>query len=75
MNTIRTKHRWEPYLWLLPSVIMLAVFVVYPIILVFRLSFSEISKSGVLGGFVYRMLTAPYRDPGRQHRQRKGDVL
>ncbi len=52
MNTIRTKHRWEPYLWLLPSVIMLAVFVVYPIILVFRLSFSEISKSGVLGGFV-----------------------
>ena len=52
MNTIRTKHSWEPYLWLLPSVIMLAVFVVYPIILVFRLSFSEISKSGVLGGFV-----------------------
>ena len=31
--------------------------------------------TGVLGGFVYRMLTAPYRDPGRQHRQRKGDVL
>ncbi len=31
--------------------------------------------TGVLGGFVYRMLTAQYRDPGRQHRQRKGDVL
>lgn len=41
-----------PYLWLLPSVILMAIFVVYPIIIVFKLSFSEISKSGVVGGFI-----------------------
>ena len=31
--------------------------------------------TGILGGIVYRMLTAQYREPGRQHRQRKGNVL
>lgn len=41
-----------PYLWLLPSIILMAIFVVYPIIIVFKLSFSEISKSGVVGGFI-----------------------
>lgn len=51
-DTINTKHKWEPYLWLIPSVILMAVFLVYPILIVFKLSFSEISKSGVVGGFV-----------------------
>ncbi|MCR4657010.1 MAG: sugar ABC transporter permease [Lachnospiraceae bacterium] len=41
-----------PYLWLLPSILLIAVFVVYPIIIVFRMSFSEISKSGVVGNFI-----------------------
>ena len=31
--------------------------------------------TGILGGFVYRMLTAQYKDPTRQHRQRKGNVI
>ena len=44
--------KWTPYLWLLPSLLLIAVFVVYPIFIVFRLSFSEISKAGVVGGFV-----------------------
>lgn len=44
--------RVEPYIWLLPSLILMAIFVVYPIIIVFKLSFSEISKSGIVGGFV-----------------------
>lgn len=30
----------------------MAIFVVYPIIVVFKLSFSEVSKSGLVGGFV-----------------------
>ncbi len=30
----------------------MAIFLVYPILIVFKLSFSEISKSGVVGGFV-----------------------
>lgn len=42
----------EPYFWLLPSIILMAIFVVFPIIIVFKLSFSEISKAGVVGGFV-----------------------
>ena len=31
--------------------------------------------TGILGGFVYKMLSAQYKDPERQHRQRKGNVL
>ena len=31
--------------------------------------------TGVLGGIVYRMLSAQYKDPARQHRQRKGNVI
>lgn len=46
-----TKRKWEPYLWLLPSILLMGIFVVFPIIIVFRLSFSEISRAGVVGGF------------------------
>ncbi len=52
MNSLQGKHRWEPYVWLLPSIILIAVFVLFPIFIVFKLSFSEISKAGVIGGFV-----------------------
>ena len=51
MNTGSRKKNLSPYLWLLPSIILIAVFVVFPIVIVFRLSFSEISKFGVTGGF------------------------
>ena len=49
MNTLNSKRKWEPYLWLLPSIVLMAVFVVFPIAIVFKLSFSEISKSGIVG--------------------------
>ena len=52
MNSPLNRHKWEPYLWLLPSIILIAVFVVFPIIIVFKLSFSEISKAGVIGGHI-----------------------
>ena len=52
MNTMTTRRKWEPYVWLLPSLILMGIFVVFPIIIVFRLSFSEISRAGVVGGFV-----------------------
>ena len=42
----------EPYLWLAPSIILMTIFVMFPIAIVFRLSFSEVSKSGIVGGFV-----------------------
>ena len=51
MNQILVRHKWEPYLWLLPSILLMGVFVVYPICIVFKLSFSEISRSGLVGSF------------------------
>ncbi len=51
MKNSQDGRWWRPYLWLLPSILLIAVFVVFPIIIVFRLSFSEISKAGVIGGF------------------------
>ena len=52
MNTGLNRTRWEPYVWLLPSLLLISIFVVFPILIVFKLSFSEISKAGVVGGFV-----------------------
>lgn len=48
----KSLRKYEPYLWLLPSLLLMAVFVVFPIAIVFKLSLSDISKSGVIGGFV-----------------------
>ena len=52
MSNLQSRHKWEPYLWLIPSIVLLAVFLIYPIIIVFKLSFSEISKAGIAGKFV-----------------------
>ncbi len=52
MNSIQGKSKWAPYLWLLPSILLISVFVVFPILIVFKLSFSEITPGGVIGGFV-----------------------
>ena len=46
------QKRIRPYIWLLPSIILMAVFVIFPILIVFRLAFSEVSKAGIVGGFV-----------------------
>lgn len=48
----RLGRRIEPYFWLLPSLVLMAVFVVFPICIVFRIAFSEVSKAGLVGGFV-----------------------
>lgn len=40
-----------PYLWLLPSFALMAVMVLLPIIKVFQLSFSEISRAGLVKGW------------------------
>ena len=49
-KTLRNKIK--PYIWLLPSIVLMAMFVIFPIVIVFRLAFSEVSKSGLMGGFV-----------------------
>lgn len=48
----RLGKKIEPYVWLVPSILLMAIFVVYPICIVFKLAFSEISKSGIVGGFI-----------------------
>ena len=51
MRSVFVRHRWEPYLWILPSILLMLVFVVFPIGIVFRLAFSHISRAGVVGDF------------------------
>ena len=41
----------EPYIWILPSLLLMAIFIVIPIGFVFRMSFSKISKAGLIKGF------------------------
>lgn len=41
----------EPYLWILPSVILMAIFIIIPIGFVFRMAFSQVTKSGLIKGF------------------------
>lgn len=50
-QTLRKIKKAEPYLWLLPSILMMGIMIVIPIITVFQTSFSEISKSGLNKGF------------------------
>ena len=51
MNSVFVRRKWEPYLWILPSVLLMLIFVVFPIAIVFRLAFSNISRAGVVGDF------------------------
>ena len=44
-------RKTEPYLWILPSIILMAVFIIVPIGYVFRMAFSEVSKTGKIKGF------------------------
>ncbi len=41
----------EPYIWIAPSVILMAIFIVVPIFFVFRMSVSDVSKAGLIKGF------------------------
>ena len=64
MNQIPIRHKWEPYVWLLPSLILMSIFVVFPIVIVFKLSMSDISKAGIVGGFNnFANFRAAFRDP------------
>ena len=51
----RKPHRLgravEPYIWILPSVILMAIFIIVPIGFVFRMAFSQVTKAGLIKGF------------------------
>ena len=51
-NAPRTLlNRTEPYLWILPSAILMTVFIIVPICFVFRMAFSQVTKAGLIKGF------------------------
>ncbi len=41
----------EPYIWMLPSIILMVTMIAVPVFTVFKLSVSDISRSGVVKGF------------------------
>ena len=45
-------NKAEPYLWILPSIILMSIFIIIPIGFVFRMAFSKITKAGLIKGFV-----------------------
>ncbi len=51
-NKTPFSRRIEPYIWLLPSFALMTVMVLLPILTVFRLSLSDISRAGIVKGFV-----------------------
>lgn len=47
----RVLSKIQPYFWLLPSIILMVTMIVIPIITVFKISFSEVGRSGLVKGF------------------------
>ena len=41
----------EPYIWIAPSIILMAIFIIVPITTVFRMAFSQVTKTGLIKGF------------------------
>ena len=50
-QTLETFKKVEPYIWLLPSALMMGIFILLPIFTVFKTSVWEVSKVGVYRGF------------------------
>ncbi len=46
-----TLKKAEPYVWILPSIILMVSMIVVPVITVFQMSMSEISRAGVIKGY------------------------
>lgn len=47
----KTFRKIEPYIWILPSILLMAVFIIVPIGSVFRMSLSKVTKAGLIKGF------------------------
>lgn len=45
------KNKAEPYLWIAPSIILMAIFIIIPIGYVFYMSVSKVTKAGLVKGF------------------------
>ena len=42
----------EPYIWIAPSIILMFIFIIIPIGFVFRMAFSQVTKAGLVKGFI-----------------------
>lgn len=51
MKNKKFKNTIEPYIWLLPSILLMAIFIFLPICEVFRTAFSDVSRAGLIKGF------------------------
>ncbi len=47
----KTFRKIEPYIWILPSILLMAVFILVPIGYVFRMALSKVTKAGLIKGF------------------------
>lgn len=47
----KTLRKAEPYLWILPSIVLMTVFIIVPIFYVFATAFGEVNKFGKIKGF------------------------
>ena len=47
----RVFRKVEPYIWIAPSVILMAIFILIPIITVFQMSMNKVTKTNQLKGF------------------------
>ena len=50
-NRTKTFNLFEPYIWIAPSIILMSIFIIVPIFTVFRMAFSDVSKTGKIRGF------------------------
>ena len=48
----RSLRKVEPYAWIAPSVILMAVFILIPIYTVFKMSFSKVTRAGLVKDFI-----------------------
>ena len=48
----KTLRKAEPYFWILPSVILMSIFIIVPIGQVFRMAFSKVTKTGKVKEFI-----------------------
>ncbi len=46
----KTLATFQPYVWLLPSVILMVSMILIPIVSVFKISFSDVGRSGIVRG-------------------------
>ena len=45
-------RKTEPYLWILPSIVLMVVIIIVPIFNVFKMSMSKVTKAGLIKGFI-----------------------